>query len=63
MISGGLLGMVRYRPSYPPFHDDTAQALASLRSALQLKPHTLHIGHGGPMPADRVQRRLDRRPG
>jgi glyoxylase-like metal-dependent hydrolase (beta-lactamase superfamily II) len=60
MVSGGLLGALRYRPSYPPFHDDPAQALDSLQGALRLAPHTLHLGHGGPMPADRVQDWLDR---
>ena len=60
MISGGLLGVLRYRPSYPPFHDDPAQTLDSLQAALRMGPHTLHIGHGGPMPSNSVQRWLDR---
>ncbi len=60
MISGGLLGVLRYRPSYPPFHEDPAQTLDSLQAALRMGPHTLHIGHGGPMPSNSVQRWLDR---
>jgi glyoxylase-like metal-dependent hydrolase (beta-lactamase superfamily II) len=60
MIAGGLLGLVRYRPSYPPFHDDPAQALESLQSLLEEGPHTLHVGHGGPFSADAVQKWLDR---
>jgi hydroxyacylglutathione hydrolase len=63
MVSGGLLGLFRNRPAHPPFHDDPVQALASLQTALQLQPHTLHLGHGGPMPAGRVQEWLDRQPG
>ena len=62
MLTGGFLGLLRYRPSNPPFHDDPAQALDSLQAALNLGPHTLHIGHGGPMPAGDVQRWLDRQP-
>jgi len=60
MLSGGFLGLLRYRPSNPPFHDDPEQALRSLQAALDLGPHTLHIGHGGPMAAADVQRWLDR---
>jgi hydroxyacylglutathione hydrolase len=60
MLTGGFLGLLRYRPSNPPFHDDPAQALDSLQAALRMGPHTLHIGHGGPMPAPRVQQWLDR---
>jgi len=60
MLTGGFLGVLRYRPSHPPFHDDAAQAMDSLQAALKLGPHTLHIGHGGPMSADSVQRWLDR---
>jgi hydroxyacylglutathione hydrolase len=60
MLTGGFLGVLRYRPSYPPFHDDPVQALDSLQAALKLGPHTLHIGHGGPMSAGSVQRWLDR---
>jgi glyoxylase-like metal-dependent hydrolase (beta-lactamase superfamily II) len=59
MLSGGFLGLLRYRPSYPPFHDDREQALDSLQAALNLQPHTLHLGHGGPMQSDRVQRWLN----
>jgi glyoxylase-like metal-dependent hydrolase (beta-lactamase superfamily II) len=59
MIAGGPLGRLRHRPSYPPFHDDPAQALKSLQAALRLGPHTLHVGHGGPLLARRVQRWLD----
>ena len=62
IISGGFLGLLRYRPSNPPFHDDPAQALTTLQAALRMGPHTLHIGHGGPMPAERVQGWLDRQP-
>ncbi|MEE6163379.1 MULTISPECIES: MBL fold metallo-hydrolase [unclassified Mycolicibacterium] len=60
MLTGGFLGLLQYRPSNPPFHDDPDQALDSLQTALNLRPHTLHIGHGGPMPAAGVQRWLDR---
>lgn len=60
MLTGGFLGLLQYRPSNPPFHDDPDQALDSLQAALSMKPHTLHIGHGGPMPAANVQRWLDR---
>jgi hydroxyacylglutathione hydrolase len=59
MLTGGFLGLLQYRPSNPPFHDDPEQALDSLQTALSLRPHTLHIGHGGPMPAATVQRWLD----
>jgi hydroxyacylglutathione hydrolase len=62
MIAGGLLGLFRYRPAYPPFHDDPAQALESLQAVLRMGPHTLHVGHGGPFPAEDVQRWLDRQP-
>lgn len=62
MLTGGFLGLLQYRPSNPPFHDDPEQALDSLQAALDLGPHTLHIGHGGPMPAGDVQRWLDRQP-
>ncbi|PND59139.1 MBL fold metallo-hydrolase [Mycobacterium sp. ENV421] len=62
MLTGGFLGLLQYRPSNPPFHDDPEQALDSLQAALNLGPHTLHIGHGGPMPASDVQRWLDRQP-
>ncbi|OJZ74675.1 hypothetical protein BRW65_08185 [Mycobacterium paraffinicum] len=60
MLTGGFLGLLQYRPSNPPFHDDPGQALDSLQAALHMGPHTLHIGHGGPMPAADVQRWLDR---
>jgi hydroxyacylglutathione hydrolase len=60
MLTGGFLGALQYRPSYPPFHDDADQALDSLQAALKMGPHTLHIGHGGPMPAASVQKWLDR---
>lgn len=60
MLTGGFLGLLQYRPSNPPFHDNPSQALDSLQAALNLGPHTLHIGHGGPMPAAKVQRWLDR---
>lgn len=60
IIAGTLLGLLPRRPAYPPFHDDPVQALASLQAVLRLRPHTLHLGHGGPMPAHRVQRWLDR---
>ena len=60
MLTGGFLGLLQYRPSNPPFHDDPDRALDSLQAALNLGPHTLHIGHGGPMPATSVQRWLDR---
>lgn len=60
MLTGGFLGLLQYRPSNPPFHDDPDQALDSLQAALSMKPHTLHIGHGGPMRAANVQRWLDR---
>ncbi|MCV7227287.1 MBL fold metallo-hydrolase [Mycolicibacterium komossense] len=59
MLTGGFLGLLQYRPSNPPFHDDPQQALDSLQAALDLGPHTLHLGHGGPMEAPRVQRWLD----
>lgn len=62
MLTGGFLGLLQYRPSNPPFHDDPDQALDSLQAALNLGPHTLHIGHGGPMSAGDVQRWLDRQP-
>lgn len=62
MISGGFLGLLRYRPSHPPFHDNPAQALESVRAVLSMRPHTFHIGHGGPMAADQVQRWLDSQP-
>ncbi len=62
MLSGGFLGVLRYRPSNPPFHDDPAQALTSLQAVLRMNLHTLHIGHGGPMPSDRVQHWLDGQP-
>ena len=60
MITGGFLGLLQYRPSNPPFHDDPDQALDSLQTALNLGPHTLHLGHGGPIPAADAQRWLDR---
>ncbi|KAA0081741.1 MBL fold metallo-hydrolase [Mycolicibacterium sp. P9-64] len=62
MLTGGFLGLLQYRPSHPPFHDDPGLALDSLQAALSMGPHTLHIGHGGPMPAADVQRWLDRQP-
>ncbi|BBZ26284.1 MBL fold metallo-hydrolase [Mycolicibacterium madagascariense] len=60
MLTGGFLGLLQYRPSNPPFHDDPELALDSLQAALNLGPHTLHLGHGGPMPSADVQRWLDR---
>jgi glyoxylase-like metal-dependent hydrolase (beta-lactamase superfamily II) len=60
MLTGGFLGLLQYRPSNPPFHDDPELALDSLQAALNLGPHTLHIGHGGPMAAARVQLWLNR---
>jgi glyoxylase-like metal-dependent hydrolase (beta-lactamase superfamily II) len=60
MLTGGFLGLLQHRPSNPPFHDAPEQALDSLQAALNLGPHTLHIGHGGPMPAARVQLWLNR---
>ena len=58
LISGGFIGALRNRPSQPPFHDDPARALASVRAVMKTEPHTLHIGHGGPMPAERINRWL-----
>jgi hydroxyacylglutathione hydrolase len=55
MLTGGFLGLLQYKPSKPPFHDNPDQALDSLQAALDLGPHTLHIGHGGPMPAANVR--------
>lgn len=59
LISGGFVGLLRYRPSQPPFHDNPAQALTSVRAVMRTEPHTLHIGHGGPMSAERVNRWLE----
>ena len=59
MLTGGFLGLLQYRPSNPPFHDDPQQALRSLQAALSLGPHTLHIGHGGPMAAAKVDALMD----
>jgi len=59
MISGGFVGLLRYRPSHPPFHDDPDQAVDSVREVLTMRPHTFHIGHGGPLAADGVRDWLD----
>ncbi|MGW7379155.1 MBL fold metallo-hydrolase [Streptomyces sp. NPDC054794] len=67
LVATPLLGMLRRRPSNPPFHDDPLGNLASLRRMLALGPARLHVGHGGPLDPGRVerwavkeQRRLDR---
>ncbi|MEV6600916.1 MBL fold metallo-hydrolase [Actinoplanes sp. NPDC051346] len=67
LIAGSFMGLIRGRPANPPFHDDPAGNLASLREMLALRPRALHVGHGGPLDPDRVagwvtreQRRQDR---
>ncbi|OJF13796.1 MBL fold metallo-hydrolase [Couchioplanes caeruleus] len=67
LIAGSFMGLLPRRPANPPFHDDPAGNLASLRAMLALRPRTLHVGHGGPLDpgraagwAAREQRRLDR---
>ncbi|MFI7547418.1 MBL fold metallo-hydrolase [Actinoplanes sp. NPDC049599] len=67
LIASSFLGAITGRPANPPFHDDPAANLASLRAMLDLNPGSLHVGHGGRLDPGRVarwagreQRRLDR---
>ncbi|AOR29878.1 hypothetical protein BFF78_01185 [Streptomyces fodineus] len=55
LVATSFLGMAHRRPANPPFHDDPAGNLASLRATLALKPTTLHVGHGGPLDPARVE--------
>lgn len=56
LIANSFMGLVPGRPANPPFHDDRAGNLASLRAMLALNPTTLHVGHGAPLEPDRVRR-------
>lgn len=56
LIAGSFLGLLSRRPANPPFHDDPAGNLASLRAMLALNPTALHVGHGGPLDPGRVRR-------
>lgn len=67
LIAMPLMGMPRSRPSNPSFHDDPRGNPGSLRRMLALGPDQLHVGHGGLLDPERVQRwavnenrRLDR---
>ena len=62
LLAGGIgIGgvMLHGKPVWPPFQEDKAQVLASLRRLLKLPGlRTVHVCHGGPLRPERVSRWL-----
>lgn len=56
-IGGNLLGS---RPNYHYFADDLAAVRASIKKIILNKPHTLYVGHGGPLSLQAVTQRFSR---
>ena len=58
LIAGGVgIGGIMFhgRPVWPPFHEDKAQVLASLRKLVKLPGlRTVHVCHGGPLQPDAI---------
>jgi len=55
MVMGKLMGLIR-RPGPPLIACDLEQNRASIRRLLDLAPHTVYVGHGGPFSAEAVSR-------
>jgi glyoxylase-like metal-dependent hydrolase (beta-lactamase superfamily II) len=57
VIMGGYLGgnLSPHTPKQHYFAEDRAAAQHSLQHILSYQPHTLYVGHGGPLAAERVR--------
>ncbi len=62
LLMGGYLGgmILPGRPNYPYFADDLEQLRASVAKLLEMGVNRFFVGHGGPLPAERVRRWLAR---
>jgi glyoxylase-like metal-dependent hydrolase (beta-lactamase superfamily II) len=60
LVIGGFLGGLfrKHRPRLPYFAEDLSMLHASIRKLLRRAPGKWLLGHGGPVRADRVARRL-----
>jgi hypothetical protein len=50
---GRMMGMIR-KPGLPIVAYDLAQNWQSMRGLLDLSPHTIYVGHGGPFATQEV---------
>jgi hydroxyacylglutathione hydrolase len=55
MVMGQLMGLIR-RPGPPLIASDLEQNWESVRRLLDLSPHTIYVGHGGPFSTGAVSR-------
>lgn len=63
VIMGGYLGgaIRAQQPADHYFSEDFAATKRSLGRILEYEPHTMYVGHGGPLSAERVRRRWPER--
>jgi len=57
LMMGGWVGGAIYgsTPNYHYYIDDLTQLHASMKKVLSFKPAKLHVGHGGPLSAEKVR--------
>ncbi|WP_420568857.1 MBL fold metallo-hydrolase [Thalassovita sp.] len=62
LASGILIGGIirRNHPIRPPFEEDPKQVAASLEHLLSLGARKFHIGHGGPLSAEKVKTHIEK---
>jgi hydroxyacylglutathione hydrolase len=60
LLMGGYLGgrVFRHRPTYHYFAEDPMTLRASIKKLLSFNPRRIYVGHGGPLDALEVVRRL-----